>query len=98
MVLQTVHAGDREHDYGIARSIEKASDNQLQLNQGTIHASLIRLKRRGWIRSTWGTSRNNRKAKFYEITTSGRVQLTTGIRQWKRFSSLMDRVLRLEEG
>jgi len=96
MVLQTVHAGDRQHGYGIARSIEKASDHQVHLNQGTIHASLIRLKRRGWIRSSWGTSTNNRKAKFYEITASGRAQLTTAIHQWEWFSNLMERVLRLE--
>lgn len=73
MVLQTVLTGGPQHGYGIARFIEKTSGDELQLNQGTIHASLIRLNRRGWIRSQWGTSENNRKAKFYELTKA-RVQ------------------------
>lgn len=98
MVLRTVLEGIRLHGYGIARSIEKASDDELRLNQGTIHASLVRLKHRGWIRSQWGTSINKRKAKFYEITKSGRKQLNAATRQWEWLSGLINRVLGLREG
>lgn len=95
MVLQTVLTGGTKHGYGIARFIEKTSGDELQLNQGTIHASLIRLNRRGWIRSQWGTSENSRKTKFYEVTKPGRTQLFSATRQWEWFSNLMDRVLGL---
>jgi transcriptional regulator len=95
MVLQTVLAGGPQHGYGIARFIEKTSGNELKLNQGTIYDSLIRLKKRGWIRSQWGTSENNRKAKFYEITKPGGRQLFAATRQWEWLSNLMDRVLGL---
>ncbi|MBN9617176.1 MAG: hypothetical protein BGO25_03080 [Acidobacteriales bacterium 59-55] len=98
VVLQVFLAGGRQHGFGVARSIEKISSNELQLNQGTIHASLIRLKRRGWIQSEWGTSENNRKAKFYEITKPGRMQLTAATRQWEWFSNLINHVLELREG
>jgi transcriptional regulator len=95
MVLQTVLVGGPQHGYGIARFIEQTSGDELQLNQGTIYASLIRLKRRGWIRSQWGTSENNRKAKVYGVTKLGRRQLFAATRQWEWFSNLMDRVLEL---
>lgn len=95
MVLQIVFAGGPQHGYGIARLIEKTSGDELQLNQGTIYASLIRLQKRGWIRSQWGISENGRRAKFYEITKPGRRQLFAVTRQWEWFSSLMDRVLGL---
>ena len=71
MVLQTLAALGPLHGYGIARRIEQVSGNEVLLNQGTIYASLVRLEQRGWISSTWGTSDNNRKAKFYAITTAG---------------------------
>ena len=75
MVLQTLAAMGSLHGYGIARRIEQVSGNQVLLNQGTIYASLVRLEQRGWIGSAWGTSGNNRKAKFYSITKSGRRSL-----------------------
>src|ERR1035437_10405612 len=75
MVLQTLAAMGALHGYGIARRIEQMSGDEVLLNQGTIYASLVRLQQRGWISATWGTSDNNRKAKYYSITKSGRKQL-----------------------
>ena len=69
----------RSHGYGIARRIEQVSGNEVLLNQGTIYASLVRLEQRGWIASSWGASDNNRKAKFYSITKTGRRQLGRGL-------------------
>src|SRR5690348_4509434 len=75
MVLQTLSAMGPMHGYGIARRIEQVSGNQVLLNQGTIYASLVRLRQRGLISAKWGTSENNRKAKFYAITKRGMKQL-----------------------
>ena len=83
------------HGYGIARRIEQASGDAILLNQGTIYASLVRLQQRGWISAEWGTSDNNRKAKFYSITKRGRKQLAEDAAYWQRLSSVMDRVLGL---
>jgi transcriptional regulator len=93
MVLQTLAAMGSMHGYGIARRIEQVSGNELLLNQGTIYASLVRLEQRGWIDANWGVSGNNRKAKFYEITNSGREQLAEDARHWERLTSVMDRVM-----
>jgi transcriptional regulator len=81
------------HGYGIARRIEQASGDQILLNQGTIYASLVRLQQRGWIGAEWGTSDNNRKAKFYSITRQGRKQLAEDTAYWERLAAVMDRVL-----
>jgi transcriptional regulator len=97
MVLQTLASMGPLHGYGIARRIEQASGNEVLLNQGTIYASLVRLQQRGWISAEWGTSDNNRKAKFYSITKRGRKQLTEDAKYWQRLSSVMDRVLALPE-
>jgi PadR family transcriptional regulator, regulatory protein PadR len=93
MVLQTLAAMGPRHGYGIARRIEQVSGNEVQLNQGTIYASLVRLEQRGWIESSWGVSGNNRKAKFYAITEGGRRQLAEDARYWERLTGVMDRVL-----
>ena len=77
MVLQTLEVMGPLHGYGIARRIEQLSEDVLQLNQGTIYQSLLRLQQRRWIAAEWGTSDNNRKAKFYAITKSGRKQLAS---------------------
>jgi PadR family transcriptional regulator PadR len=95
MVLQTLDALGPLHGYGVARRIEQISEDVLQLNQGTIYASLLRLQQRRWISATWGTSEHNRKAKFYAITRSGRKQLTAQARNWERISAVMMRMLRL---
>ena len=95
MVLQTLDAMGPLHGYGIARRIEQISEDVLQLNQGTIYASLLRLQQRRWISASWGTSENNRKAKFYAITRNGRKQLSAQAQNWERISAVMMRLLRL---
>ena len=95
MVLQTLDAMGPLHGYGIARRIEQISEDVLQLNQGTIYASLLRLQQRRWISASWGTSDNNRKAKFYAITRTGRKQLAAQAQNWERISAVMMRLLRL---
>jgi PadR family transcriptional regulator, regulatory protein PadR len=93
MVLQTLAALGPQHGYGIARRIEQVSGDQVLLNQGTIYASLVRLQQRGWIEAEWGTSDNNRKAKFYSITARGRTRLADDMAYWQRLSNVMARVL-----
>jgi PadR family transcriptional regulator PadR len=95
MVLQTLDAMGPLHGYGIARRIEQISEDVLQLNQGTIYAALLRLQQRRWISASWGTSDNNRKAKYYAITRAGRKQLAHQARNWERVSAVMVRMLRL---
>ncbi|HEV8208896.1 MAG TPA: PadR family transcriptional regulator [Vicinamibacterales bacterium] len=97
MVLQTLDAMGPLHGYGIARRIEQISEDVLQLNQGTIYASLLRLQQRRWISASWGTSDNNRKAKFYAITRTGRKQLAAQAQNWERISAVMMRMLRLAQ-
>jgi transcriptional regulator len=96
MVLQTLEAMGALHGYGIARRIEQVSANEILLNQGTIYASLVRLQQRGWILARWGTSDNNRKAKFYSITKAGRKQLARDAAYWERLATVMGRVLAME--
>jgi PadR family transcriptional regulator len=97
MVLQTLDVMGPLHGYGIARRIEQISDEVLQLNQGTIYAALLRLQQRRWISASWGVSDNNRKAKFYTITKSGRKQLATEAEEWQRVADVIGRLLRLSE-
>jgi transcriptional regulator len=96
MVLQTLVSIGPQHGYGIARRIEQVSGNEVLLNQGTIYASLVRLQERGWISAEWGTSDNNRKAKFYSITKKGRKQLAEDAAYWQRLSDVMGRVLTMQ--
>ena len=96
MVLQTLEAMGALHGYGIARRIEQVSANEVLLNQGTIYASLVRLQQRGWIVARWGTSDNNRTAKFYSITKAGRKQLARDAAYWERLANVMGRVLAME--
>jgi len=93
MVLQTLSTMGALHGYGIARRIEQVSGDEILLNQGTIYAALVRLQQRGWISSEWGTSDNNRKAKYYSITQEGRKQLAADMAYWQRLALVMDRVL-----
>jgi transcriptional regulator len=95
MVLKTLESMGPLHGYGIARRIEQVSEDILQLNQGTIYASLVRLQQRGWIAAAWGVSENNRKAKFYSITRLGRKQLHAEAANWERVSAVIGRVLGL---
>jgi PadR family transcriptional regulator PadR len=95
MVLKTLEAMGAMHGYGIARRIEQLSEDALQINQGTIYLCLIRLVQKGWIDAEWGTSENNRKAKFYSISRAGRKQLAAETRNWERVAGVMGRVLTL---
>ena len=94
MVLKTLETMGPLHGYGIARRIEQISEDALQLNQGTIYPSLTRLLQKKWITGEWGTSENNRKAKFYSITKAGRKQLAHEARSWERISGAIGRVLK----
>jgi PadR family transcriptional regulator PadR len=97
MVLQTLRAMGPQHGYGIARRIEQVSGNTVLLNQGTIYAALVRLQQRGWIAAEWGTSENNRRAKFYSLTRTGRKQLDTETANWQRLADVMGRLLTAED-
>ncbi len=96
MILKTLRALGPLHGFGIARRLEQVSENVLQLNEGTVYTSLLRLEQQGWIHSHWGTSENNRKAKFYSITKSGLKQLERETENWNRISGVIGRVLNLE--
>ena len=92
MVLQALDGMGALHGYGIARRIEQVSGDLLKLNEGTVYASLMRLQHEGWISATWGTSENNRKAKFYAITRAGRRQLARETENWERFAGIIARL------
>ena len=96
MVLKTLEAMGPLHGYGIALRLEQLSDQILQVNQGTIYASLVRLVQKGWIRAEWGTSENNRSAKYYSITVRGRKQLAAEAEDWTRISGVIGKLLQLE--
>src|SRR5574339_1091877 len=95
MVLKTLDAMGPMHGYGLARRLEQISEDALLVNQGTIYLCLIRLVQKRWISAKWGTSENNRKAKFYAITKAGRKQLQAEAKNWERVAGVMDRVLNL---
>ena len=96
MVLKTLHVLGPLHGFGIARRLEQVSRDMLQLNEGTVYTSLLRLQQQGWITASWGTSENNRKAKYYAITVRGRKQLDVETENWERMSTVIRRVLRQE--
>jgi transcriptional regulator len=96
MVLKTLDAMGPLHGYGIARRIEQVAQGSLALNQGTIYPALLRLEQKGLIGSKWGTSENNRRARFYEITKSGRKQLAAEAESWARTVVMMKRMLENE--
>jgi PadR family transcriptional regulator PadR len=96
MVLKTLDALGPLHGYGIARRIEQISEQALQVNQGTVYLCLIRLVQKRWITASWGTSENNRRAKFYAISKTGRKQLAAEAQNWERVSNVIGRLLQLE--
>jgi transcriptional regulator len=98
MVLKTLETMGSLHGYGIARRIEQLGEDALKVNQGTIYLCLVRLVQKKWIKAEWGTSDNNRKAKFYSITKAGRNQLKAETENWERISGVMGRVLQTEPG
>lgn len=96
MILRTLYALGPLHGFGIARRIEQTSGDVLQLNEGTVYTSLLRLQQQGWIASKWGKSENNRKARFYSITRQGLKRLKDETDNWERIAGVIGRVLRLE--
>src|SRR5262245_1727387 len=96
MILKTLQALGPQHGFGLARRIEQVSEAVLQLNEGTVYTSLLRLQQRGWISSQWGVSENNRKARFYAITRAGVKQLARETDNWQRIAGVIGRILCLE--
>ena len=94
MVLRTLEAMGPQHGFGLATRIGQISEGLLELNQGTLYPALLRLEQRGWIRSRWGVSDHNRRAKFYELTASGRRRIEDEQKNWARTVALMERFLR----
>ncbi len=98
MVLQALEAMGPLHGYGVARRIEQISGEALKVNQGTIYLCLVRLLQKRWIKAEWGTSENNRKARFYSISKTGKKQLIEETENWQRVSETIGRLLQLNEG
>jgi transcriptional regulator len=94
LVLKTLDSMGPMHGFGIALRIQQVSDDLLQLNQGTLYPALLRIEQRGWIASKWGVSENNRKARYYSLTRTGRKQLEQEVESWDRMSAVINRVLR----
>src|SRR6185295_2374069 len=92
MVLQTLATMGPQHGYGVARRIEQVSGDKIILNQGTIYAALVRLQQRRLIKAEWGTSDNNRRARYYSLTARGRKHLEQRAANWQRISDVMDRI------
>jgi transcriptional regulator len=93
MILKTLDTLGPLHGYGIARRIEQISGDQLSLNYGTLYPALLKLEQEGWITSEWGVSDNNRKAKFYRLTRTGRRQLVKEEREWNQTTAIVARFL-----
>jgi PadR family transcriptional regulator PadR len=93
MILKTLESMGSLHGYGIARRIEQAAEGSIALNQGTIYPALLRLEQKGWISSDWGTSENNRRARYYAITKSGRRQLVAEEANWQKTVATIARLL-----
>ncbi len=96
LILRTLLFG-REHGQGIARAIQSMSGDELLVDHGSLYPALQRLESKGWVDAEWGTSGNNRKARFYRLTSAGRKQLTTETRQWDRITAAVARVLAAED-
>ena len=93
LVLKTLDTMGPMHGYGIAQRIQQVSQEVLQLNQGTLYPALLRLEQRGWLQAEWGISENNRKARYYSLTRTGRKQLTEERANWDRVSGAIERLL-----
>ena len=96
MVLKTLNALGPQHGYGIARRIEQTSDHALSINHGTLYPVLLKLEQEGAIASEWGVSENNRRARFYRITKSGKKLLDSEVSQWAQATAIMGRFLALK--
>ena len=93
LILKTLATLGELHGYGIARRIEQVSGDLLELNQGTIYPALLKLEQMGWIRTRWSTSENNRRAKYYSLTRTGRKQLSREEDEWRRTAAIVTRFL-----
>jgi len=93
MILKTLAALSPLHGYGVARRIEQVAQGSLALNQGTIYPALLRLEQKGWIKSSWGMSENNRRARFYTITAAGKRQLSAETDLWAQTVATVNRLL-----
>jgi len=91
MILKTLDTLGPLHGYGIARRIEQISGDRLSLNYGTLYPALLKLEQEGWIASEWGSSENNRKAKYYKLTRSGRKQLAREEEEWNETTAIVAR-------
>lgn len=97
MVLKILDTLGAMHGWGIAQRIRKMSEDLLQLNQGTLYPALLRVEQKGWIRSEWKVTENNRRAKYYSLTRLGKKQLETETLEWQRFAGFMSRLLSAAE-
>ena len=97
MVLKTLDAMGPMHGYGIALRIEQVAEDALKVNQGTLYICLVRLLQRKWLSATWGTSENNRRARFYTLTAAGKRHLQAETANWERVSGVMGRMLQLQK-
>ncbi len=97
MVLKTLESMGPLHGYGVARRIEQISGDRLQLNYGTLYPALLKLEQEGYIRSRWGTSENNRKAKFYELTKAGERRVCKAAAEWEKTTEILARFLTTTE-
>lgn len=97
MVLKTLESMGPQHGYGIARRIEQISGGQLSVNYGTLYPALLKLEQEGFIKSEWGASENNRRARFYRLNRAGRIQLKKETRDWEQATQILARFLSPEE-
>jgi PadR family transcriptional regulator PadR len=98
MILKTLQTIGPQHGYGLARRIEQTSGDLLQLNYGTLYPALLKLEQEGYVRSHWGTSHNNRRAKFYELTKAGQKQVQKAATEWEQATEILSRFLTPAEG
>jgi transcriptional regulator len=97
MVLKTLESMGPLHGYGIARRIEQTSGDRLVLNYGTLYPALLKLEQEGYLESEWGTSENNRRAKYYKLTRAGRKQVAAQTREWEQATDIVARFLAPEK-
>ena len=97
MILKTLETMGAQHGYGIARRIEQTSGNKLLVNYGTLYPALLKLEQEGYIKSAWGVSENNRRAKFYQLTRAGKKQVTREAREWEQTQAILARFLTPDE-
>ena len=97
MILKTLETIGPQHGYGIARRIEQTSGHKLLVNYGTLYPALLKLEQEGYVKSSWGVSDNNRKAKFYQLTRAGRKQVEREAREWNETTAILAKFLAPDE-